>query len=132
MPRFKNFTELSTAGQRYSLILLSHRSNRDPSGEVSSSFVRTLHHELLAQREFGGPKIGWPRWAFVENKTRDGHGFVPIATEADRIAFEQAEQMKKEVKKTLQKQQEAVKLKLEPAITSAEFESELRAAGITQ
>lgn len=122
-----NFNQLSKAQQRYSIILSKYRPNRDPSGIISSSFVRTLHHELLANRENGGEKIGWPRWVFVENKTGESEGLVPFATQEDIDSFMKAEQS---VKKVSEPSENAVQLKPERSITDEEFEAELRAFGI--
>lgn len=121
------FAGLSKGQKRYVQILAKYRPNRDASGIISSSFVRTLHHELLKNRDNGGEKIGWPRWVFVENKTGESEGLVPFATEQELIDFDTVEQMPI---KTLQSSKSEVKLKPELSISDAEFEAECRAAGI--
>lgn len=123
-----NFAQLSKAQQRYCIILAKYRPNRDPSGVVSSSFVRTLHHELLAARENGGEKIGWPRWVFVENKTGESEGLVPFASQEDIDNFTKVEQSPKKACAT---DEDVVQLKPERTLTDAEFEAELLAAGIS-
>ncbi len=122
------FAQLSKAQQRYCIILAKYRPNRDPSGVVSSSFVRTLHHELLANRENGGEKIGWPRWVFVENKTGESEGLVPFATPEDIDAFTQMEQSKA---KACAPDEDVVQLKPERILSDADFEAECLAAGIS-
>jgi len=121
------FNQLSKAQKRYSIILSKYRPNRDASGVISSNFVRALHHELLANRENGGEKIGWPRWVFVENKTGESEGLVPFCTQEDIDEFLKAEQS---VKKVSEPSENAVQLKPERSITDEEFEAELRAFGI--
>lgn len=123
------FDSLSKAQKRYVAILAKYRPNRDPSGEITSSFVRTLHHELLAKRDFGGEKIGWPRWVFVENKTGESEGFVPFATE-DQLKSFNTDVEEQTVRKTLQIEPDQVQLIPERSLSDADFEAECRAAGI--
>jgi hypothetical protein len=127
-----SFAELSRGQQKYVVILAQYRPNRDRSGEVTSAFVRELHHELLALRETGGPKVGWPRWVFVENLIRKSVGFVPFATSDEIEAFNVVPEKKTEAPqiKTLQPVETPVKLQLPRLLTNAEYESELIKAGI--
>lgn len=121
------YSNLSKAQRKYAVILAKYRPNRDPSGVITSSFVRELHHELLAKRDQGGEKIGWPRWVFVENATGASEGFVPFPTPEEITEYNNKEQFNR---KTLQEDEPQVQLTVERSITISEFEEECLAAGI--
>ena len=125
-----SFAELSRAQKKYAVILAQKRPNRDPSGLISSAFVRELHHELLAERETGGPKIGWPRWVFVENLVEPSVGFCPFPSEDEIREFNGKAEVEPEQKNTCQPVQEVVQLRLTKLLTDSEYEAELRKAGI--
>jgi hypothetical protein len=125
----KSFAELSPAQKKYAVILAQYRPDRDPSGLISSAFVRELHHELLANRENGGPRIGWPRWVFVENLVDKSLGFCPFPSPEEIESFLEPER-EAEQRKTCQTGSEVVQLRLERLLTEVEYETELRKLGI--
>lgn len=126
----KTFSELSKSQKKYAVVLAQKRPQRDKTGLISSAYVRQLHHELLAERENGGPKIGWPRWVFVENLVEPSIGFCPFPTQVEIDEFVATPEPKSVERKTLQPDGEVVELRLSKLLTDSEYEAELRRAGL--
>lgn len=125
---YKTFATLSRAQKKYVAILAKYRPDRDPSGEISSSFVRTLHHELLANRDHGGEKVGWPRWVFVENLVSTSVGFVPFATLEELASLDEVKEHS--TKNTSEPEEDTVQLKPVRSLSQAEFDAECLEAGL--